>query len=129
MPTSRQNHLVTAGYDKTIRLVDVRTGALVRSFVGHRAPVCSTIFNPHGNLIVSGSKDHTVKFWDLSSGLCVNSIGSHLGEITSVALSASGLQLLTCCKDNSHRLWDLRMVPFPPRNSRRQMNAHAPRDP
>lgn len=107
-----QRHLVTGGYDKLVRLVDIGTGEVLKALAGHRAPVCSTIFNPYGNLVISSSKDHTVRFWDMTSGICVNSIGAHqhLGEITSIAISSNGQQLLTCCKDNSNRLWDLRML-------------------
>lgn len=46
--------MVTGGYDKSVRLVDVRTGETVKTFLGHNSSVSKTIFNPHGNLIVSG---------------------------------------------------------------------------
>eukprot|EP00742_Colponemidia_sp_Colp-10_P005419 GILJ01005791.1.p1 GENE.GILJ01005791.1~~GILJ01005791.1.p1 ORF type:complete len:646 (-),score=96.73 GILJ01005791.1:200-2086(-) len=103
------NHLVTGGYDKTVRLFDVRTGALVRTFAGHTSSVSRALFNPHGNLIISGSKDSTIKFWDIVSGVCIKTFSSYLGEVTSLDLSANGALLLSCSKDNSNRLWDLRM--------------------
>jgi len=46
--------VVTAGYDRCIRLLDVRTGAVVKTFTGHRASVSSVVFNLYGNLIISG---------------------------------------------------------------------------
>ncbi len=49
-----ENHVVSAGYDMAVRLHDARTGEMVRNFVGHKAAVCSVVFNPYGNLIVSG---------------------------------------------------------------------------
>jgi len=49
-----QTHVVTAGYDRCIRLLDVRTGAVVKTFTGHRASVSSVVFNLYGNLIISG---------------------------------------------------------------------------
>ncbi|KAG0171159.1 hypothetical protein DFQ30_001382 [Apophysomyces sp. BC1015] len=105
-----EHHLVTGGYDKTVRLFDVSTGAIVKTFPGHQLAVTKTIFNPLGNLVISGSKDNTIKFWDIVSGLCIRTISSHLGEVTSVQMNSSGTLLLSSSKDNSNRLWDVRMV-------------------
>jgi COMPASS component SWD3 len=101
-----ETNLVTGGYDKVVRLFDVNTGAVVKTFPGHQLAVSKTIFNPLGNLIISGSKDNTIKFWDIVSGLCIRTITSHLGEVTSVEMNSSGTLLLSSSKDNSNRLWD-----------------------
>lgn len=103
-----QNHIVTGGYDKTIKIYDIRTGTLVKEFQGHKSSVSSAIFNPSGNIIISGSKDGSIKFWDIASGVCIKTISSHLGEVTSVEINSSGNLLLSGSKDNSNRLWDLR---------------------
>eukprot|EP00026_Physarum_polycephalum_P006258 Phypoly_transcript_06300.p1 GENE.Phypoly_transcript_06300~~Phypoly_transcript_06300.p1 ORF type:complete len:572 (+),score=66.81 Phypoly_transcript_06300:79-1794(+) len=103
-----ENHIVTGGYDKTVRLIDVKTGVTIKTFTGHNSSVSKTIFNPHGNLIISGSKDSTIKFWDIVSGLCIKTFSSHLGEVTSVDINSSGSLLLSGSKDNSNRLWDIR---------------------
>ncbi|CAG8509359.1 158_t:CDS:10 [Ambispora leptoticha] len=103
------NHIVSGGYDKIVRLYDVNTGQLIKMFSGHQLSVSKTIFNPLGNLIISGSKDNTIKFWDIVSGLCIRTISSHLGEVTSVELNSNGTLLLSSSKDNSNRLWDVRM--------------------
>mmetsp|Transcript_1074 Transcript_1074/g.1467 ORF Transcript_1074/g.1467 Transcript_1074/m.1467 type:complete len:217 (+) Transcript_1074:615-1265(+) len=103
-----QNHIVTAGYDKTVRIFDVRTGGLKKTFAGHNSSIAKAVTNPHGNMIVTGSKDGTIKFWDIVSGLCIKTVSSHLGEVTSVQINSSGTQLLSASKDNSNKLWDLR---------------------
>ncbi|KAI7862456.1 WD40-repeat-containing domain protein [Spinellus fusiger] len=105
-----ENHVVTGGYDKSVRLYDINTGTVVKTFMGHQLAVTKTIFNPLGNLVISGSKDNTIKFWDIVSGLCIRTISSHLGEVTSVDINSSGTMLLSSSKDNSNRLWDVRMV-------------------
>eukprot|EP00735_Rhodelphis_limneticus_P014311 TRINITY_DN8314_c0_g1::TRINITY_DN8314_c0_g1_i1::g.29147::m.29147 TRINITY_DN8314_c0_g1::TRINITY_DN8314_c0_g1_i1::g.29147 ORF type:complete len:206 (+),score=51.87,sp/Q8YRI1/YY46_NOSS1/38.74/2e-36,sp/Q8YRI1/YY46_NOSS1/38.50/2e-35,sp/Q8YRI1/YY46_NOSS1/38.10/3e-34,sp/Q8YRI1/YY46_NOSS1/37.70/1e-33,sp/Q8YRI1/YY46_NOSS1/37.57/2e-30,sp/Q8YRI1/YY46_NOSS1/34.52/6e-30,sp/Q8YRI1/YY46_NOSS1/35.38/3e-29,sp/Q8YRI1/YY46_NOSS1/35.45/3e-29,sp/Q8YRI1/YY46_NOSS1/34.92/4e-29,sp/Q8YRI1/YY46_NOSS1/34.39/3e-28,sp/Q8YRI len=115
-------HLATACYDKRVRLFDMRTGALVKTFSGHNAAVTSVIFNPHGNLLISGSKDSTVKFWDIMSGLCIKTFSSHLGEVTSVEMNDSGRLLVSASKDNSNRLWDV-MMGKPVRRFKRHQNA------
>ena len=104
-----ETHLVTGGYDSTIRLFDVQTGAIVKTFSRHVASVCDAKFNNYGNLIFSGSKDGTIRFWDITSGLCIRTLQQTRGEITSVQLSSNGLHLLSGSKNNSNRLWDIRM--------------------
>lgn len=105
-----QNHLVTGGYDKLVRLFDLSTGTVTRMFPGHQLGISSAVFSPQGSFIVSGAKDTSVRFWDTLSGVCVRVLPGHLGEVTSVAMSEDGRQLLTSSKDNSHRLWDMRML-------------------
>lgn len=105
----RGNALVSAGYDRSIRLYDVETGDVLKWFDGHRGAISSVTFNSRGNMIVSGSKDSTIKFWDVMSGLCVRTISSHLGEVTSVETNQSDTMSLSSSKDNSNRLWDMRM--------------------
>ncbi|SCZ88541.1 BZ3500_MvSof-1268-A1-R1_Chr2-1g04478 [Microbotryum saponariae] len=101
-------HLVTGGYDKIVRLFDVETGTILKTFTGHSLSISSVMFNPLGNLIVSGSKDSNVRFWDSVSGLCIRTLNAQLGEVTSVDMSDS--YLLTSSRDNSVRLWDVRML-------------------
>lgn len=121
--------MVTGGYDKCVRLFDLRensTGALKKTFTGHNSSVSCVLFNPAGNFIISGqvfsdlndvilncllsSKDCSIKFWDIISGLCLKSITSPLGEVTSLEINSSGNLLLSGSKDNSNRLWDLRDI-------------------
>ena len=100
--------LVSAGYDKTVRLYDLTKGVLVRTLHGHELAVSQVLFNAAGNLVVSAAKDATVRFWDLRSAVCLQSFGRPLGEVTSVQLSPSGTQLLSSSRDNAVRLWDVR---------------------
>ncbi|ORY89421.1 WD40-repeat-containing domain protein [Leucosporidium creatinivorum] len=102
------NHIATGGYDKIVRLFDVESGTILKTFTGHSLSISSVMFNPLGNLIVSGSKDSNVRFWDSVSGLCIRTLNAQLGEVTSVDMSDS--YLLTNSRDNSVRLWDVRML-------------------
>lgn len=100
----------SAGYDKIVRLYDIETSSVIKTFTGHSLGASDVITNPLGNLLISGSKDATIRIWDIVSGLCIKSITSHLGEVSSVRLNNDGTKLLTSSKDNAHRLWDMRSV-------------------
>jgi WD40 repeat protein len=57
-------YLVSGGDDKTLRLWDASTGALIGGpMEGHRSTVFSVAFSPDGKQIVSGSEDKTVRLW------------------------------------------------------------------
>lgn len=108
-----ETHVVTGGYDQAVRLFDIETGAVAKTFRGHLASVCDAQFNRHANLIVSGSKDGSIRLWDILSGLCVHTLRQTLGEVTSVSVASNGYTLLSGSRNNSNRLWDLRMLHAP----------------
>jgi COMPASS component SWD3 len=103
-------HLLTGGYDKIVRLYDLTSSTLVKTFTGHGLGVSSVTFDPAGRMAVTASKDCSVRLWDLNSGLCIRTVYGHLGECTSVELSESGREMLTASKDNSSMLHDLRTL-------------------
>ncbi|CAI5725387.1 unnamed protein product [Hyaloperonospora brassicae] len=108
-----ETHLVTGGYDQSVRLWDIATGAVVKTFRGHFASVCDIQFNRHANFVVSASKDGTIRLWDILSGLCVHTLRQTLGEVTSISMASNGYTLLSGSRNNSNRLWDLRMLHTP----------------
>ncbi|KAL1411072.1 hypothetical protein Q8F55_002019 [Vanrija albida] len=105
----RENHVVSACYDKILRAWDVETGKLIRTFSGHAQSTLAVAFDSTGKVIASGSKDKHIRLWDAVGGVCVQTMTTHLGEVTSVEFDHEGKYLLAACKDNSNRLWDLRM--------------------
>ncbi len=56
--------LVTASYDRTIKLWDTATGQAMFTLRGHTAGLLCLTFSPDGNRIVSGAIDHTARVWD-----------------------------------------------------------------
>ncbi|QDV37812.1 protein kinase domain-containing protein [Tautonia plasticadhaerens] len=51
--------------DPSARLWDARTGALIRTFNGHRGRVSSAGFSPDGASILTASRDETARVWDV----------------------------------------------------------------
>ena len=70
--------LLSGSDDKTLKLWDAATGALLRTFEGHSDQVRSVAFSPDGTRLLSGSDDRTLKLWDAATGAPLRTFEGHL---------------------------------------------------
>jgi serine/threonine protein kinase/WD40 repeat protein len=52
-----------ADFDHVVRLFDLRSGKLVRTFAGHTSGIMSLTFSADGRYLLSGSCDTTLRLW------------------------------------------------------------------
>ncbi|MDD2542077.1 MAG: hypothetical protein PHH28_13680 [Desulfuromonadaceae bacterium] len=52
----------------TVKLWDIPSGKLLKTFKGHMGTVNSVAFSPNGNSALSGSDDGTARLWDIATG-------------------------------------------------------------
>jgi WD40 repeat protein len=104
---SPDGRLVASGsWDKTVKLWDAVTGALMRS-LAHVDNVGSLAFSPDGRQILSGSADNTVRLWDAATGKLVRTFEAHTAPIESVAFSPDGRQVVGAGMwATTAKLWD-----------------------
>eukprot|EP01051_Picozoa_sp_SAG22_P013170 SAG22_NODE_1447_length_4404_cov_2.969338_7_plen_114_part_01 len=62
--------IVSASYDKTVRVWSAVTGECEQTLEGHTNDVRSAQFSPDGQKIVSSSDDKTVRIWSAITGEC-----------------------------------------------------------
>ncbi|MEM7182013.1 MAG: SH3 domain-containing protein [Spirochaetota bacterium] len=106
------SYFATAGYDKRIRIWDIR-GSLLKTLFGHSRQIESLAISPDGRYIVSGSVDSTAKLWDFATGKELQTMspiargGSGYEWICSVAFSPDGKYIVTGGDDYYIKIWNL----------------------
>jgi WD40 repeat protein/serine/threonine protein kinase len=100
--------LASAGWDRTVKLWDVRTGQETLTLKGHSHYVTSVAFSPDGQRLASASYDQTVKLWDACTGQEALTLKGHTDSVTGVAFSPDGQRLASAGWDRTVKLWDAR---------------------
>lgn len=96
---------VTASWDKTARIWDIRTGKERSQLRGHSSGVTAAMFSPDGRFVITGSEDNTARLWRTSNGKEVRRLSGHDSGVTAVAFSPQGRFILTGSSDQTARLW------------------------
>jgi guanine nucleotide-binding protein subunit beta-2-like 1 protein len=113
--------VVSASWDKTIKVWDNSVMSLMHTFVGHKAQINTLDLAPNTNFIASGGRDGKVNIWNLVEG-------RHLEEVdaespVNVVLFASKVYWLVIGTEQCIRVYDLPHKKFidqyeaPPRES------------
>src|SRR5215831_1957021 len=84
---SRDGRLILTGSrDRTVRLWDLPTGALIRTFEDPDV-VNSVAFAPDGRRLLSGGDDGTIRLWETDTGGLIRRFEGHRDAVRSVAVS------------------------------------------
>eukprot|EP00966_Prymnesium_polylepis_P179668 4159963-Prymnesium_polylepis.1 len=67
-------HAVAGCIDKTIRVISLPSGNVLRTLKAHTNEVLSVCVSPDSKHIVSGSSDKTVRIWLLADGSAVRTL-------------------------------------------------------
>ncbi|GAA5814068.1 hypothetical protein MFLAVUS_007558 [Mucor flavus] len=67
------SQILSCSYDHTVKIHNVKSGKLVKSFEGHTSFVNSVLYGSN-DTIISASSDGEVKTWDITTGSCLSTI-------------------------------------------------------
>ena len=95
----------TAGLVGEAQLRDAASGALVRSFGGHRDLLHDAELSPDGALLATAGYDRSIRLWNVATGDLVRSIDVHNGAIFDLAWHPSAKLLASASADETVKLW------------------------
>jgi len=103
---------VTASFDKSVRLWDMKTGEEVRRFYGHEGSfregmVNSAKFSPDGHYIISAGSDKTLRLWEVAAGKLVRTFRGHTDAVRMAMFSKDGRMVISAGLDSNVRVWDV----------------------
>jgi|WetSurMetagenome_2_1015567.scaffolds.fasta_scaffold133838_2 WD40 repeat protein len=98
-------------------LWDVKTGQIVRRFIGHNGSVLAGAFSPDGKQIVTGGgtghsglpgpANAELRLWNLASGREIRQYRGHEHIVLSVCFTPDGKRILSVANGYLARLWDV----------------------
>jgi len=100
--------LVSGSGDTTVKLWDLQTGGVIRTFCGHTDSVLCVSISPDSTTLASGSWDASIRLWGVWTGECLCVIDGHSERIRSVSFSPTNSQLLVSSSlDHTVKQWDI----------------------
>ncbi|RMD41341.1 hypothetical protein DV735_g3770, partial [Chaetothyriales sp. CBS 134920] len=102
-------HLVAAGDDETMQVVDVKEGKKTKSIPSKKYGVHLARFTHHARqvLFASTKQENSLRLLELHSESFVRYFTAHTGQVTSLALSPANDQFVSCGDDDLVCLWDI----------------------
>lgn len=97
--------IVSASFDKSVKLWDGLKGVFVATLRGHVGPVYQVAWSADSRLLVSGSKDSTLKVWDVHTRKLRLDLPGHADEVYTVDWSPDGASVASGGKDKVLKLW------------------------
>ena len=102
--SSDSTHVLTTGYDFTIRQWDANNGALRHTMETVREGQAA-VYSPDGSRIISVTLDETIQLWDAANGKRLDSIQGTDHAVRGLALSPDGRSLATFGEDKVVKFW------------------------
>jgi guanine nucleotide-binding protein subunit beta-2-like 1 protein len=104
-PSAKMPLIVTAGWDKLVKVWNLSNCKLRTNLVGHTGVVYTVSISPDGSLCASGGKDGTAMLWDVNDGKHLYSLdaGSNINALTFSPRN----YWLCAATDTSIKVWDL----------------------
>ena len=98
--------LVSGGQDKAIKIWDLQTGQLRKTFQSDSGEIQALAIAPDGKTVVSGSGDRMVRIWDITSNQPPQMLKGHSSDIRQVEISSDGKTIISSTYGEI-KVWDL----------------------
>jgi WD40 repeat protein len=97
--------LATAGADKFVKVFEVPSGKLAKTFEGHTHHVMDVGWTNDGKKIASAGADNIVKVWDYEKGEKLRDIPAAQKQVTRLVFVPKTANFITAAGDAGAKLW------------------------
>ncbi|KAK2198255.1 bifunctional WD40 repeat/G-protein beta WD-40 repeat/WD40-YVTN repeat-like-containing domain superfamily/WD40 repeat [Babesia duncani] len=104
-PNCKEPIFVSGGWDKLVKVWDLRTCQLKNTLKGHEGAVYSISISPDGSLCASGGKDGIARLWDMKEGNSLDMLDAG-SPINALCFSPCNYWLCAAT-DRVIKIWDL----------------------
>ncbi len=105
-PGAEKPLIVSAGYDKIIKVWELSTCKLLANLVGHKGYISTVTVSPDGSLCASGGKDGVAMLWDLTQGVHLYDLDTN--DVINALVFSPNRYWLCAATNNSIKIWDLK---------------------
>ncbi|KNE98966.1 hypothetical protein PSTG_07810 [Puccinia striiformis f. sp. tritici PST-78] len=106
--TEGSRGLLSASGDSTMKLWELETGKLLRTYEGHLRGLACLKLVEQDRQIITGSNDETIKIWNLITTQCLRTLLGHSGLVRSLDFSLQHNRLVSGSYDKTIKVWDLK---------------------
>ncbi|MEV0492003.1 NB-ARC domain-containing protein, partial [Streptomyces atratus] len=99
--------LVSAGFDRTVRIWNVDSGSLQATLNGHLGWVWDCAVSKDGSWLASAGDDGEVRLWEVATGAVRAVLSGHRGAVTGCAVAPDGSWLASTGTDGAVRIWEV----------------------
>ncbi|HEX8115201.1 MAG TPA: hypothetical protein VF516_46055 [Kofleriaceae bacterium] len=100
-------HVVSASYDKTLKVWKLGPGRAVATLAGHSNWVTACVVTPDGRHVVSASEVQTLKVWEVGSRRAVVTLEGHISGVSACAVTPDGQHVVSASRDQTLKVWEL----------------------
>jgi len=104
-PNPQQPVIVSAGWDKLVKVWNLNNCKLKANLVGHTGYVNTVTVSPDGSLCASGGKDGIAMLWDLNEGRHLSSLEAN--DIIHALVFSPNKYWLCAATASGIKIWDL----------------------
>jgi CHAT domain-containing protein/Tfp pilus assembly protein PilF len=101
------SQLALGSTDGLIRLVELPTGRLIRSWKAHPSPIWAVSFLPDGRHLLSGGEDARILLWESDAGREIRLFRGHTGAVRDLQVATKADRFVSTSQDGTARLWSL----------------------
>lgn len=104
---SGQSEVIVALRGGGIRVWDLESGHLLRSFQHNGRDLTSLTVSSDGSRAVSGSVDGQLDVWDIATGTCLQSFAGHNGPVQALNITSDRRLAVSSGWDGQLRFWEI----------------------